>query len=258
MDEAALRALDWNYLDATRVFMGSSDTGEFLERRDVAIASCGLPVENLNWGFLKRPYGDVAAAAAAVRSYFAGPRLPFQLALRDGDPHPGVRELESDGWRRRVDPTPGMTLAATAPCPPAPARLAVDEVRTPEQLVGFREAAFLGFGYPVKTARMFLNERLLSLPHARLYAGRVEGAVVATSMTIATGAVAGIYWVATVEAQRGRGYGEALTWAAVRGGRELGCRIASLQASKLGRPVYARMGFEHVLDYVHYAPPEAR
>ena len=72
---------------------------------------------------------------------------------------------------------------------------------------------------------MFLNERLLSLPHARLYVGRVEGAVVATSMTIATGAVAGIYWVATVEAQRGRGYGEALTWAAVRTIPWLGRRL---------------------------------
>ena len=28
--------------------MGASDTGEYLERRDVAIASCGLPVEELN------------------------------------------------------------------------------------------------------------------------------------------------------------------------------------------------------------------
>ena len=66
--------------------------------------------------------------------------------------------------------------------------------------------------------------------------------------------VAGIYWVATIEEQRRRGYGEALTWAAVAGGRELGCGIASLQASKLGRRIYARMGFEHGLDYEYLHP----
>jgi GNAT superfamily N-acetyltransferase len=73
----------------------------------------------------------------------------------------------------------------------------------------------------------------------------------------ATGSVGGIHWVATLEGRRGRGHGEALTWAAVAGGREAGCRVASLQASKLDRPVYARMGFAHVLDYEHLLPLEA-
>ena len=81
-------------------------------------------------------------------------------------------------------------------------------------------------------------------------------AVVATSILFTTGDVEGIYWVATLEEQRGRGYGEALTWAAALGGQRAGCRIASLQASQLGRPVYARMGFAHVLDYEHLLPPE--
>jgi GNAT superfamily N-acetyltransferase len=82
------------------------------------------------------------------------------------------------------------------------------------------------------------------------------GALVATSLVVATGAVAGIYWVATQEEHRGRGFGAAITWAAVAGGRALGCRVASLQASKAGQPVYARMGFAHVLDYEWLHPPK--
>jgi GNAT superfamily N-acetyltransferase len=257
MDRDTLAALDWNYLDASRVFVVSSSRGEYVERRDVAIVCCGLPVESLNWGFLKPPHDDLGATAAAVRAWFAERKLPFQLTLRDADAQRIVRELEADGWRPKDDPTPGMALATTAAVPPAPAGLRVDRVRSLEQLVDFRETAFRGFGYPVAGARAFLSERLLALPHAHLYSGLVDGEVVATSMLLATGRVAGIYWVATLEEQRGRGYGEALTWAAVRGGRELGCGIASLQASKLGRPVYARMGFDHVLDYAHYLPPEA-
>ena len=149
-----------------------------------------------------------------------------------------------------------MTLALPAAVPKPPAGLTIEEVKTPQQLVAFRETAFGGFGYPVGAARLFLNERLLALPNARLYAGLEGGAIVATSILFTTGDIAGIYWVATLEAARGRGYGAALTWAAVRGGAQADCRIASLQASALGRPVYARMGFAHVLDYEHLLPPE--
>jgi GNAT superfamily N-acetyltransferase len=97
---------------------------------------------------------------------------------------------------------------------------------------------------------------MLAQPKVRLYTGSVDGVPVATAMLVVTGSVAGIYWVATLEAQRRRGYGEALTWAAVAGGAEHGCTVASLQASELGRPVYARMGFDHVLDYWAWHPPD--
>jgi GNAT superfamily N-acetyltransferase len=253
----ALAEVDWNYLDANRVFVACSDRGEYLERKEVAIVCCGLPAQELNWGLVKPPCADLAATAEAVRAYFTGRALPFQLSARELDGERPLRALEAGGWRRKPDPTPGMTLAVPASVPKSPAPLEIARVRSPEELVAFRETAFQGFGFPAKTARLFLNERLLAFPGVRLYSGLVDGAVVATSMLIATGKVGGIYWVATLEAQRGRGYGEALTWAAVAGGRELGCGIASLQASKLGRPVYARMGFAHVLDYAHYLPPEA-
>ncbi len=252
---STLNAVDFNYLDASRIFVVFSDTGEYVERGDVAIASCGLPVEELNWGFLKPPYTDLGATAAAVQSYFADSKLPFKLAFR-GDQRHEVRTLETKGWSRKSDPTPCMTLAMPESFPAPPSPLTIREVHTHGELVAFREAAFRGFGYPVAAAFIFLGDRLLALPQVRLYAGLAEGAVVATSMLVATGAVAGIYWVATAEGHRGRGYGEALTWAAVAGGRDFGCDIASLQASTLGRPVYSRMGFEHVVDYEYLHPPE--
>jgi GNAT superfamily N-acetyltransferase len=193
--------------------------------------------------------------AEAVRAYFAERKLPFQIQLRAGEPT-AARQLESRGWRRKPDPLPGMALALPASPPALPAGLAVEEVRTPRELAAYGETAFRGFGFPAAGARAFLNERLFAWERVRMYAGLVDGEVVATSMLVATGEVAGIYWVATLAEQRRRGYGEALTWAAVGGGRALGCRVASLQASQLGHPVYARMGFAHVLDYQGFLPPE--
>ena len=68
-----------------------------------------------------------------------------------------------------------MTLAMPPSSPAPPTHLAINEVRTPEQLVHFREAAFQGFGYLVAAAHMFLKERLLALPQVRLYSGLVDG-----------------------------------------------------------------------------------
>lgn len=244
--------LDHNYAEANRILVAFTKRGEYRERNGVAIVASGLPVEALNWGLLRAPFDDVAETAAAVRACFA-PGLPYRLVFR-AESLPALRVLESAGWCHRSEPTPAMTLTLPASIPPSPRDLAIDEVRSAAVLGAYGEAAFLGFGYPVRAAGLFLHERLLEFSHVRLYAGVVDGVVVATSMLVVTGAVAGIYWVATREEQRRRGYGEALTWAAVAGGRAFGCRVAFLQASKVGLPVYARMGFAHAFDYEHLHP----
>lgn len=250
-----LAALDANYLDASRLFVAGADGGEYLERRDVAIVCCGLPVQALNWGFLRLPCDDVTEATAAVRAYFAERKLPFQLTVRSGSDEP-VKALEALGWQRSAHPLPAMSLTLPTDVAVAPEELVVEEVKTPEALAAFRETAFRSFGYPVQVAPRFMNERLVAAPNTRLFAGRVGGEVVATSLLVTTGAVAGIYWVATLEAERGKGYGEALTWKAVAEGQAAGCSIASLQASMLGRPVYTRMGFAEPFVYAQWLPPE--
>jgi ribosomal protein S18 acetylase RimI-like enzyme len=249
-----LAALDANYLDANRLFVSGAKGGEYLERHDVAIVCCGLPERSLNWAFLKPAAGDLAATAAASRAYFEGRKLPFQLTFRDPELAP-AHALAPHGWKRREDPVPGMALPLPAAAiPPVPEGLTIEEVATREQLALFRETAFRGFGYPPQVAPRFLNDRLLTLPNVRMYAGAVAGEVVATSVLVTTGTVAGIYWVGTLDAHRRRGYGEALTWAAVAAGQRAGCTVASLQASAIGKPVYERMGFAQVLQYEHLLP----
>ncbi len=76
-----------------------------------------------------------------------------------------------------------------------------------------------------------------------MWVGYVEGVPVSTSAAIVSDGMVGIYAVATSPPARRRGYGEALTWAAARSDDVL---PATLQASTLGAPVYARMGFRTV------------
>jgi predicted acetyltransferase len=65
--------------------------------------------------------------------------------------------------------------------------------------------------------------------------------------------VAGIYTVATPEGYRRRGIGAAMTGAVMRAARERGLRVATLQASTAGEPLYLRMGFQRVAEYRLFA-----
>lgn len=79
-----------------------------------------------------------------------------------------------------------------------------------------------------------------------LLVARVDGRAVATSLGFVGGGAVGIYGVGTVPDARGRGYGSAVTLAAMDWGAEKGADLAILHATELGEPVYRRLGFEAV------------
>ncbi len=96
------------------------------------------------------------------------------------------------------------------------------------------------------------------LPGCALVLGAVEGRPVARAMTILTGRIAGIHNVYVPPSQRSRGYGAAITAAAVEVGRQLGADAACLEATELGLPVYERLGFTRRFDYVILGSPPPR
>jgi GNAT superfamily N-acetyltransferase len=55
---------------------------------------------------------------------------------------------------------------------------------------------------------------------------------------------AGVFFVATLPEARGRGLAGGLLAAALVQARDRGCDLSTLQATKLGEPVYARLGYQ--------------
>jgi GNAT superfamily N-acetyltransferase len=112
----------------------------------------------------------------------------------------------------------------------------------------------------LRTLEAWRREIPLRLPEEPVplrWIGRVDGTAVASSRVSVGAGVAGLYAISTLASFRGRGYGRALTIAALRAARSIGHRIGVLQSSDLGYGVYRRLGFRELFTYdvwVHPGP----
>ncbi|HEX7171408.1 MAG TPA: GNAT family N-acetyltransferase [Candidatus Limnocylindria bacterium] len=165
-----------------------------------------------------------------------------------------ARGLADDGrWPAYAVTTDGLVD------PPPVDGLEIRRVRTPDEL-----DIYLGLYAPILSPSPAFTE-LFVVAARRIgfgedaseehFIGLLRGEPVATVSVVTAGGAAGIYNVTTVEAARGRGIGAAMTVAAVRHGAGRGFRLATLQASTMGRPVYERLGFEFVCDLLPYRMP---
>lgn len=80
-------------------------------------------------------------------------------------------------------------------------------------------------------------------PQGRLYLARVEGEPAAGVGTLTVDGTCEIVFVATAPAARGRGLSSELMRTALRAARETGCDVTTLEATAMGEPVYARLGY---------------
>jgi GNAT superfamily N-acetyltransferase len=251
--EVVARA-DANYFDSMRTFAAQVDTGEVRERAGLLVVATGLPVAMLNMAFVMRPLADAATLLSDAVTYFDGRRLPFLVRLRESVDEESERAAEWLGLEYR-DSVPGMVLYPIADAPPERPQLEVRRVNDMPSLMQYASVLAAGFGMPPELGRAFASPGMLSLPDVSLYTGFVDGEAVATSALFMSNHVAGVYNVATLDAHRRRGLGEAITWRAVLDGAAAGCQMASLQASEMGKPVYERMGFRHIINYKAYLRP---
>ena len=118
----------------------------------------------------------------------------------------------------------------------------VDRFLSADLDAGLRLSTQAGWNQPAADWK-----RVLEFSPDGLFAGRLDGRVVATASVAAFGKEAA--WIGLIlvdEALRGQGYGAAMFSAAIERARELTGDAVGLDASGLGRPVYLKKGFVDV------------
>jgi GNAT superfamily N-acetyltransferase len=200
---------------------------------------------------------EIAAGFAARGTGFLWWVAPFHTPIDLGN-----RLLEAGIRFEGTAPAMAMDLAALPRDEPLPPGLEIVPVRDEATLREFIGVLADEMGIPEGAANPAARHhaalleaippKLADEPVPLRYLGRLEGRAVATSRISIGGGVAGLYAVATLPEVRGRGFGRALTLAALDAGRALGYRIGVLQASDSGFPVYRRLGFRTMFDYAVY------
>lgn len=249
MTEAELaRAADANFLGSFEKIAQHQSAGEVRSVGGVFAFVTGQPVSLFNGCVVSEPAAPEQLAEAA--RWVGARSVPYRIwiaerFLRDLGEVPGGLGIDAD-----PEPYPNMALHPV-PAPPAPAAgvtvVPVDQGGLDEFL-----DVSVELGLPRELAVDMFSPALAADPEVRLFAGRLGGKAVGTSLAIRTGAVSGVYNVAVVPRARRRGVGAALTSAAVAAGRAWGCEPVVLQASAMGLGLYEAMGFRTVQPYAMF------
>ncbi|GAA0481352.1 acetyltransferase [Paractinoplanes deccanensis] len=207
------------------------------EYADATTFRSGIPQSALN-GVVRRGDLPIDEAIATARRRLDG--VPWGWRVGPDEP-PGTGWLLSHHGGRRVAESPVMALRLEAPLTvPTVAGL---EIGVAEDLKSWVEAYAPSFGAPPDQVPVIV-EAEADLRGVTRFEGRLDDRIVGTAALFEDAGVAGLYTITTAAAHRRKGIGAAMTVAAAEHGRRLGLRLATLQATPMGEPVYRRLGFE--------------
>ena len=204
------------------------------------------------------PAADVIGAAtewfaARGRGWSTWSRtLPVDDDLRDAADAAGLMTLG--------EAAPQMICRAPLATEPLPPGVTIDRVDRPDDVAHFARIngeAYTVYGAPADaTASHFDGPNALVGPCTHAVLARLDGEPVGAVVITMSHGIAGVYWVAVLEQARGRGIAAALMRHITNLAFDLGAANVQLQASVMGEPIYARLGYEELYRIrLHLAMP---
>lgn len=170
------------------------------------------------YGWLEEGYAESNAWTVWVPESDRDTAAFLESRGHELDAEPAMMVLDLDGWQPPVEPASWQPASV-------------------EELARINDAA-----YPWRDRSMerAILQSAFDDGEFRLYITE-DAAVLGIDDTSGD---AGVFFVATLPEARGRGLATRLLAAAMVEARDRGCDISTLQATKMGEPLYARLGYQ--------------
>jgi ribosomal protein S18 acetylase RimI-like enzyme len=251
LDDPLARACRANYVEFCRELGRWSGTGGAVEERDGLVlwaTASDFPV-SLNGVVRLDPSTAPEAVLQTAEEWFGARGRGYTVNVVDGADDDLRRAAEDAGLVVLRD-SPQMVCDTPIEGPPPADDVTLVWARSPEQIEAFAElvdTAYQSLGAPAGAIRPTIAayQRVLE-PNMEVVLAVVDGRPVATAMVLLSHGIAGVYYVGTLEAARGRGLGELVTRTVTNRAFDRGVAVVGLQASPMGEPIYRRQGYRTI------------
>ena len=262
MDDVTLgRLAHLNYLAFGRESALWSDRGAVHEADGVLCHASGSDFPFvLNAAYRTDPGVAPADVLAVADGFFASHQRGYTLVTAPWDEDLAAHAEAEGLWAFGTAPEMvcRQRLADVEPPAGIELRRATTEAEVADALA-VNGPAYASLGMPPEVIGGAIDrlDRVLE-PHVATVVAYDGDQAVATAQAMLSHGIAGVFWVGTSEAARGRGLGEAVCRWVTNWAFDQGAAAQSLEASTMGEPVYARMGYEELHRYTSWFRSDER
>ena len=263
MDREELILLgDLNYIETLREQTRMCG-GTIIEEDELVLLLGPGPHPIMNYAIRLDTSLEARAAMAVMIDYFGASEHGFTLVLRNAQDESDLGNVAHRAGLVDLLAPPEMVVESKLSDKKLPTGAELRPVTSERNVADFRAVAaeaWTTYGIPPEvTEEIFEDPRFLFAPHIEAVVCYDDGRPASAALALLSHGIAGIYWVSTTTAGRGKGLAEACTRWVTNRCFDLGSRAVSLQASPMGYPIYKRMGFAEVGTYRLLAalPPES-
>lgn len=254
-----------NLIAYSRASSGWGRRGSFDEDDDTLLYATGswLPVGG-NGAFRHHADADPAGLIARADGFFGALGRGYSVKVRDTGEDDDLRAAcEASGLDPFGEPVPQMLCRQRLELDPLPEGVSLRPVVDAGGMADFvavNTAAYATYGMPddVLGDTFDRPDQVVADTRAHIVVAYLDGRAVATALTFFSEGVSSLQWVGTVAEVRRMRLGRVVTGWATNESFDMGATSVTLQASTMGRPLYAALGYQtlyHYREHVRWNAP---
>jgi GNAT superfamily N-acetyltransferase len=248
-----VRSIEQNFFAIGR-YWGTLNS-EIFQSQSIAAMSTGILAADLNWAWNEIPLEPQDTGnIAKIKKFYKRLDLPFWWWVYPSGQGSRSRNFFESNGLKYLTAIPclafDLTLLPAAIHSESEGRVIL--VQNHKDLSLWEKLSFAGFEFTdnaeISYHRFVASFDINEQSPQKLFLAYMDGMPVASSILFINKDTAGIYFVSTLPAYRGKGIGLALTNYTMLYAKKLGLNLCILQASELGLNMYMRAGFNKYCD----------